>query len=175
MLYCKFAADLQNTFLEEYVWGNASVFYITYAGASNKSKILMTRFYNLQTRFCRLIKHFLKILWYNLQNNFLTGCCNWSIYYIFILISSQTIVCFNWVFVFPGPRPFAWPPTLTPGPGPKFTFTGPGPQFVFTGPGPWFVFTGSGTKFVFTSPGPQFLFIGSDYQFVFTQNLHLRA
>ena len=44
------------------------------------------------------------------------------------------------VFVFPGPWPFAWAPTLALapalGPGPKFVFTGPGPQFVFTGPDP---------------------------------------
>ena len=35
VLYCKFAADLQNTFLKEYVWGTASVFYITCFGPSN--------------------------------------------------------------------------------------------------------------------------------------------
>ena len=43
--------------------------------------------------------------------------------------------CFS-VFVFHGPRPFAWPPalTLTPGPGSQFVFTGLGPQFVYL---PW--------------------------------------
>ena len=36
VLYCRFAADLQNTFLEKYLWGTASVFHIVYFGASNK-------------------------------------------------------------------------------------------------------------------------------------------
>ena len=53
------------------------------------------------------------------------------------------------VFVFPGPRPFAWPPALAPGPSPQFVFTGPGPQLVFIGPGPHL-------RFVFTSPGQDF-------------------
>ena len=38
------------------------------------------------------------------------------------------------VFVFPGPRPFAWPSAPAPGPGPQFVFTNPGPQFGFTDP-----------------------------------------
>ena len=36
VLYCKFAADLQNKFLKEHLWGTASVFYIICFGASNK-------------------------------------------------------------------------------------------------------------------------------------------
>ena len=46
------------------------------------------------------------------------------------------------VFVFPGPRPSAWPPTLTLGPGPQFVLTGRGPKFVFTGLSPKFFFNG---------------------------------
>ena len=67
------------------------------------------------------------------------------------------------VFVFPGPRPFAWPPALAlaSGPGSKFVFTGPGSQFVFTDAGTKFVFTSPGTKFVFTGPGTKFVFTGS--------------
>ena len=86
---------------------------------------------------------------------------------------------FSGVFVFPGPRPFAWSPALAlaPGPcpqfvftspGPKFVFTGPCPQFVFTGPCPQFVFTGSGLQFVFTGPGPKFVFTGLGSKFLFT-------
>ena len=45
------------------------------------------------------------------------------------------------VFVFPGPRPSAWPPTLTLGPGPQFVLTGRGPKFVFTGLSPKFFLT----------------------------------
>ena len=68
--------------------------------------------------------------------------------------------------MFPGPRPFAWPPALvqapSPGPSPQFVFIGPGPQFIFTSPGPHLVFTGRGTKFVFTGPVyPRFVFAGS--------------
>ena len=36
VLYCEFAADLQNTFLEEYLWATANVFCIICFGASNK-------------------------------------------------------------------------------------------------------------------------------------------
>ena len=36
VLYCKFAEDLQNTFLEKHFWGTASMFYIICFGASNK-------------------------------------------------------------------------------------------------------------------------------------------
>ena len=75
---------------------------------------------------------------------------------------------FFWVFVFPGPRPFSWPPAPIPGPGPQFVFTDPGPQFVFTGPGPKFVFTGPGPQFVFTGPGPQFVFTSPGPDLVFT-------
>ena len=53
------------------------------------------------------------------------------------------------VFVFPGPRPFAWLPVLALAPGPKFVFTGPGPKFVFTGPGSDFVFAAPGRQIVF--------------------------
>ena len=53
------------------------------------------------------------------------------------------------VFVFRGPRPFAWLPVLALAPGPKFVFTGPGPKFVFTGPGPTLAKNNS-----FTGPGP---------------------
>ena len=55
----------------------------------------------------------------------------------------------NGVFVFPGLRPFVWPPALAP----KFVFTGPGPKFLFTDPGPQFVFTGPGPQCVLTDPG----------------------
>ena len=33
--YCKSAADLQNTYLEEHLWETASLFYIVCFGASN--------------------------------------------------------------------------------------------------------------------------------------------
>ena len=36
VLYCKFAGDLQNTFLEEHLWGTGSVFYIICFVPSNK-------------------------------------------------------------------------------------------------------------------------------------------
>ena len=52
MLYCKFAANLQNTFLEEHLWETASVLYL-YIGTSNKLHILLTSFYNLQTKICK--------------------------------------------------------------------------------------------------------------------------
>ena len=62
----------------------------------------------------------------------------------------------NWVFVFPGSPPFAWPLVLalTPDPGSQL-FTSLGPQLEFTGPGPQFVFTDPGAKSVFTGPGPK--------------------
>ena len=60
VLYCKFAEDLQNTFLEKHLWGTASMFYIICFGASNKRHNLLTSFYNLQTNICRLIKNFLE-------------------------------------------------------------------------------------------------------------------
>ena len=47
VLYCKFAGDLQNTFLEKHLWGTRSVFYIICFGESNKSHILLTSFCNL--------------------------------------------------------------------------------------------------------------------------------
>ena len=55
--YCKFAANLQNTFLEEHLWGTVSVFYIICFSTSNKQHILLTSFYNLQARICRLSKN----------------------------------------------------------------------------------------------------------------------
>ena len=78
------------------------------------------------------------------------------------------------VFVFAGPRPFAWLPALVL--APKFVFTGPGPQFIFTVPGPQFAFTGHGPQFVFTSPGSEFVFTGPGLRFVLpirSLNLHL--
>ena len=36
VLYCKFVADLQNTFLEEHLQGTGSLFYIICFGTSNK-------------------------------------------------------------------------------------------------------------------------------------------
>ena len=69
MLYWKYAGDLQNTFLEEHVWGTGSVFYIICFDASNKQHILLTSFYNLQTRICRLIK------------NLFEGCLYFMIYF----------------------------------------------------------------------------------------------
>ena len=36
VLYCKFAADLHNTFLQEHFQGTGSVFYIICFDASNK-------------------------------------------------------------------------------------------------------------------------------------------
>ena len=54
------------------------------------------------------------------------------------------------VFIFPGPRPFAWPPVLAPSPGPQFVYTDlvppvciywPWPTVCITGPGPEFSFT----------------------------------
>ena len=98
VLYCKFAADLQSTFLEEDLWGTACVFYVICFSASNKQHILQSSFYNLQTKTCRLIKIFLTlflILWYIFRNNFLIACYNWGTYYIFISIFSQTSVCRN--------------------------------------------------------------------------------
>ena len=63
-----------------------------------------------------------------------------------------------WVFVFRGPRPFAWPQPRPPicvyRPGPQFVFTGPGLQLVFTGLGPKFAFKSTTPQFVFTGPGP---------------------
>ena len=80
---------------------------------------------------------------YHMKNkNFCIAC---------LCIYNDKQVCWG-VFVFPSPRPFAWPPALAP----QFVSTGPGPQFVFTGPGPKFVFTGPGPQFVFTGPGPNF-------------------
>ena len=78
VLYCKFATDLQNTFLEEHFWGTGSVFYIICFGASNKQLILMTSFYNLRTRNCRLIKKLFKGF-----NNFL---------YMYIFISATKAI-----------------------------------------------------------------------------------
>ena len=84
---------------------------------------------------------------YHMKNkNFCIAC---------LCIYNDKQVCWG-VFVFPSPRPFAWPPALSP----QFVSTGPGPQFVFTGPGPKFVFTGPGPQFVFTGPGSKFLFTG---------------
>ena len=57
VLYCKFAEDLQNTFLEEHLWGTGSVFYLICFGASNKQHILLTSFYDLQIRIRRPIKN----------------------------------------------------------------------------------------------------------------------
>ena len=51
------------------------------------------------------------------------------------LTLQDEINVFCWVFVTPGPWPFAWPPALASGLGPQFVFTSPVPQFVFTSPG----------------------------------------
>ena len=71
VLHCKFAGDLQNTFLEEHLWGTGSEFYIIYP------------FYWLVFIIYRYI----------FQNNFPSACCNWSTYYIFVSIFNQTNVC----------------------------------------------------------------------------------
>ena len=61
VLYCKFARDWQNSFLEEHLRGTGSVFYIICFGASNKQNILLSSFYNLQARNCTLIKIFFEV------------------------------------------------------------------------------------------------------------------
>ena len=94
------------------------------------------------------LKLYLKILHSN--NNNLTNFILRNILATLMLLLRNT--CKNRVFVFPGFRPFAWPPAPASIPGPKFVFTGTGPRFVFTGPG---------TKFVLIGPGPKSLFTDS--------------
>ena len=61
--------------------------------------------------------------------------------FVAILLSGSSIILrFSFaltkrIFVFPGPRTFAWPPALclvpSPGRSPQFAFTGPGQQFYY--------------------------------------------
>ena len=91
VLYCKFAGDLQNTFLEEHLWGTGSEFYIIYP-------FYWLVFIIYRPEFVDWSKTFLKvffIFWYIFQNNFPSACCNWSTYYIFVSIFNQTNVCCN--------------------------------------------------------------------------------
>ena len=98
VLYCKFAGDLQNTFLEEHLWGLVLGF-ISFVLV----QVINNTFYWLAFIICRpefvdWSKAFLKvffILWYNFRNNFPNGRCNWSTYYIFISIFCQTNVLCN--------------------------------------------------------------------------------
>ena len=79
VLYCKFAADLRNTLLDEHLWGTAFLLYIICFGGNNKKHVLLTSFQDLQTRICRLIRNYLKVLFilsYIFQNNFPIACCN---------------------------------------------------------------------------------------------------
>ena len=56
---------------------------------------------------------------------FIIACRHLSLTYLAqkILYKSVLLSSKNGVFVFPGPRPFAWPPDLAP----NLHFTGPGP------------------------------------------------
>ena len=86
VFYCKFAGDLQNTFLEKHLWVTGSVFCIICFGASNKYHILQTSFYNLQTRICRLIKDLF------MQTD-QKPRCNWSAYiFLFQFLVKQIFV-----------------------------------------------------------------------------------
>ena len=95
VLYCIFARDLQNTFLEEHLWGLVLCF-ISFALVH----VINNTFYWLafiinRPEFVDWPETFLKvfsILWYNFRNNFPNACCNWSTYYIFISIFIQANV-----------------------------------------------------------------------------------
>ena len=82
VLYCKFTGDLQNTFLQEQVINN---------------KFCWLVFIIYRAEFLDWSKTFLKVFFisYIFWNNFPSGCCNWSTYYIFILIFSQINLCCN--------------------------------------------------------------------------------
>ena len=68
------------------------------------------------------------------------------------------------MFMFPGPRPFAWPPTLVL--APNLYLPALAPDLHLPALAPHLLFTGPGTKFVFTDPGSHL---------VFTPNLYFPA
>ena len=96
--YCKFVGDLQDAFLEEHLLGLGSGFYIIFLVQVINNTFYWLVFKIYRTEFVDWSKTFLKvffILWYIFRNNFPNACCNWSTYYIFISIFSQTNVLCN--------------------------------------------------------------------------------
>ena len=95
---CKFAGDLRNIFLEEHLW-RLVLGLISFALVQIKNnKFYWLAFIINRPEFVYWSNPFLKvffILWYIFRKIFPNACCNWSTYYIFILIFSQTNVLCN--------------------------------------------------------------------------------
>ena len=87
VLYCKFRGDFQNTFLEEHFWETGSGFSIICFGSSNKKHVLLTSFYNLQTRICRLIKN-------------LFECCLYFMIFFEIIFQMLAVIEVPTIFLF---------------------------------------------------------------------------
>ena len=98
VLYCKFDGDLQSTFLEKHFWGLVLGF-ISFVLVQVRNNIFYwLAFITYRPEVVDWSKNFLKvffILWYIFRNNFPNDCCNWSTYYIFVSIFSQTNVLCN--------------------------------------------------------------------------------
>ena len=94
VLYCKFAGNLQNTFLEEHLCGLVLCFisFVLVQVINNTFSWLIFIIY--RPEFVYLSKTFLKAFFilYIFRNNFPNACCHWSTYYILISIFSQTNV-----------------------------------------------------------------------------------
>ena len=98
VLCCKFARDLQNTFLEEHLSGLVLGFVSFVLVQVINNTFYWLAFIIYRPEFVDWSKAFLKvffILWYTFRNNFPNACCNWSTYYIFISIFSQANVLCN--------------------------------------------------------------------------------
>ena len=95
MFYCKFAGDFQDTFSEERLCGTGSGFYIIFLVEEMNNTFSWLAFKVYWPEFVDWSKTFLKVVFilYIFRNIFLNASCNWSTFYIFISIFSQTNNC----------------------------------------------------------------------------------
>ena len=96
VLYCKFAGDLQKTFLEEHLLGLLLCFISFVLLQVINNTFYWLAFIIYRPEFVDWSKTFLKvffIFWYIFRNIFPNACCNWSTNYFFFSIISQTNVC----------------------------------------------------------------------------------
>ena len=97
-LYCKFAGDLKNSFLEEHLWGLVLGFISFFSVQVINNTFYWLAFAIYRPEFVDWPETFLKVFfisWYIFQNSFPNACCNWNTYYIFISILNQTNVLCN--------------------------------------------------------------------------------
>ena len=98
VLYCTFPGDLQNPFSEQHLWGLVLGFISFVLMQVINNTFYWLSFIIYRPEFLNWSETFLKvffILWYVFRNNFRNACCNWSTYYIFVSILSETNVFCN--------------------------------------------------------------------------------